>query len=212
MKACLTLIKPIKFASKVSKVATSRLVPRSEFSLLSVPKALGSLRSRLNRLVDKEPSAAARHLGLLNEISFPSLRNRLLPESSIFDNDGFSLLTDSMLRGNSLVSMDFKENPDSYLLLADMPGMKKEDINIGLKDNVLEISSVRKSEKRSEEDDFLHQERHYGRFYRALTLPENIDENNIKSFLENGVLHIEIPKVKSEDAAPDSKVIEITER
>lgn len=82
----------------------------------------------------------------------------------------------------------------AYRVALDVPGLKKEDIEIELKDRELRVAGVRKSEEYAETDKMLKQERRYGRFQRIFSLPDGIDESSVTAQFEHGVLTITLPK------------------
>ncbi len=90
--------------------------------------------------------------------------------------------------------VDIEETKSDFIIKAELPGLKKDDIKINLDDNVLTIEGERKSEKEDKEKTYHRIERFYGKFYRAISLPKGIDENNIKAKFENGLLEITLPK------------------
>ncbi len=92
---------------------------------------------------------------------------------------------------------DVEETHEAYLLTVDLPGMKKEDVKIALNDNVLTLSGERKIERNEGKGRY---ERSYGRFQQSFTLPGTVDVNRVEAHLEDGVLHIALPK--SEMAKP----------
>lgn len=96
------------------------------------------------------------------------------------------------------------ENNDGYVVVAKVPGIKKEDLNVSIKDNVLKISGERKREE-NEKANLLLNERYYGKFERSFILPEKVDINNIVAEMKNGLLMIKL--AKSPESKP--KLIEI---
>ena len=100
-----------------------------------------------------------------------------------------------------------REGEFAYHVELDLPGIKKEDIEITTEDNVLTISGERKYKDEVKEDDYYKVESVYGKFSRSFTLPEKIDVENIHAESSDGVLEVIIPKLKVEDAKP--KKIEI---
>lgn len=82
----------------------------------------------------------------------------------------------------------------AYRVALDVPGLKKEDIEIELKDRELRVSGVRQSAAFEETDKMLKQERRYGRFQRVFSLPDGIDESGVSAQFEHGVLTITLPK------------------
>ncbi len=104
-------------------------------------------------------------------------------------------------------TVNTREDDSAYYIEVDLPGVKKEDIEITTEDNVLTISGERKVRDEVKEDDYYKVESVYGTFSRSFTLPENVDVNKIEAKNENGVLEIVIPKKVEEDKKP--KKIEI---
>ena len=90
--------------------------------------------------------------------------------------------------------MDLVETEDHYLLKADLPGMKQEDVSIEWGDGALTISGERKAEYERKEKGFFRLERSFGKFSRTLTLPEGIDADRIEAAFHDGVLDVQIPK------------------
>jgi HSP20 family protein len=89
---------------------------------------------------------------------------------------------------------DLVEEGDHYVLRADVPGVREDDVKVELEDNVLTISGERKSEHEQRKNGYYRLERASGRFARSLTLPEGVDPASIKARFENGVLEVSIPK------------------
>jgi HSP20 family protein len=90
--------------------------------------------------------------------------------------------------------MDLVEAEDHFLLRADLPGMREEDVNIEVRDNTLRISGERKAEHEQRERGWYRLERQFGKFSRALTLPEGINPDTIEASFDHGVLEVRIPK------------------
>ena len=91
-------------------------------------------------------------------------------------------------------AMDLVEADDHFLLRADLPGMREEDVAIELRDSTLTISGERKAERESHERGWYRLERQFGKFSRALTLPEGIDPDAVQAAFDHGVLEVRIPK------------------
>ncbi|NUO19014.1 Hsp20/alpha crystallin family protein [bacterium] len=92
--------------------------------------------------------------------------------------------------------VDIAENHDSYEIHAELPGMREEDINITLNNNVLTISGEKKREVKEEKDNFVRVERSYGRFERSFSLPNNIVGDRVAANYADGVLRITLPKAE----------------
>ena len=91
-------------------------------------------------------------------------------------------------------SVEVKETPDSYLVKADLPGVKMEDVKVTLAANVLRIEGHRQEEKREEKDRFHLTERTYGGFARTFALPDGTDSEGVVADMKDGVLTVTIPK------------------
>lgn len=87
-----------------------------------------------------------------------------------------------------------------YWISMDIPGLKKEDISIEVKENALHISGERKFEGKGEKDNVLRSEKQYGKFSRVFTLPQNVNADMIEARFENGVLDIVLPKEEKSQA------------
>lgn len=92
--------------------------------------------------------------------------------------------------------VDIAENPDSYEIHAELPGMREEDINLTLNNNVLTISGEKKREVKEEKDNFVRVERSYGKFERSFSLPNNITGDRVAANYADGVLKITLPKAE----------------
>src|SRR3954468_6762681 len=90
--------------------------------------------------------------------------------------------------------MDLVETDDHYLLKADLPGMKQEDVAIEFNDGTLVISGERKAEYERKEKGFFRLERSFGKFSRSLTLPDGVDPDKIQAAFHDGVLEVTVPK------------------
>ena len=97
--------------------------------------------------------------------------------------------------------LDVNERENEFVIRAELPGMKSEDIQLTVQGNVLTISGE-KLEKTEEEKKgkYYHVERRYGSFRRDVTLPSSVDADKIEAGMENGVLTVTLPK--TEQAKP----------
>lgn len=91
-------------------------------------------------------------------------------------------------------AFEVKETKSGYLFKADVPGVKREDIDVSCTGNRLSISGKRETEKQEKTETYYTYERSYGNFTRSFTLPEGVDMNNIHADLRDGVLTIDVPK------------------
>ncbi len=94
------------------------------------------------------------------------------------------------------IAIDVVQKPEEIVVNASLPGVKPEDIDLTIEDNVLTLKAERQAEHKEEDSRYLIQERSYGSYYRALRLPDTVDLNKVKSHYENGVLSISLPKAE----------------
>lgn len=104
-------------------------------------------------------------------------------------------------------SVNSREAEDAYFVEIDLPGIKKEEITIDVKDNVLTISGERKVKNETKEESYYKVESKYGKFERSFTLPKNINQDKITANSTEGVLEVVIPKQEIQTNQP--KKIEI---
>ncbi|HEX2930190.1 MAG TPA: Hsp20/alpha crystallin family protein [Candidatus Binatia bacterium] len=93
--------------------------------------------------------------------------------------------------------VDIAESKDEYLIKAEVPGMKKEDFSLEVKDNVLTLSGERKAEQAVDGVEYRRVERVAGKFVRSFTLPELVKHDAIKANYQDGVLEIHVPKAEA---------------
>jgi HSP20 family protein len=105
-------------------------------------------------------------------------------------------------------SVDVTEDEKEYLISADAPGVKREDLKVTVQEGVLTISGERKSEKEEKGKKFHKVERSYGSFSRSFTLPEDAEEDKLAAEFKEGVLTVHLPKTAQ--AKTKSKKIKIT--
>jgi HSP20 family protein len=93
------------------------------------------------------------------------------------------------------VRIDVTENDKGYMVKADIPGVKKDDIEISVEGNQVAISAeVRRESKKKEDEKDVYTERYFGKVYRAFTLPSDLDSTKADAHYENGVLFLTLPK------------------
>ncbi|CAL5368393.1 unnamed protein product [Camellia sinensis] len=106
--------------------------------------------------------------------------------------------------------VDWKETPEAHVFMVELPGLKKEDVKVGVDDGVLQISGERNVGEEDEKNGKWHRvERFRGKFCRRFKLPENAKADEVKASMENGVLIVSV--AKQEVKKPEKKVIEIEE-
>ena len=101
--------------------------------------------------------------------------------------------------------VDISEDDHGYLLKADLPEMKKDDVRVTVEDGILSVSGERKSEKEDLKKKFHRIERCYGTFRRSFTLPEDADSTKVTAEFRDGVLKVHLPTT----ARPRSKAIQV---
>jgi HSP20 family protein len=143
-------------------------------------------------------SYAARYepSSLVNEV------NRILEQAfrPLASNDTSNIETSQWVP-----AVDLKEDKKQFIIVADLPGVDKKDVNISMENNILTIKGSRNEENREEKDNYFRVERVRGCFYRRFTLPDTADGSKIEAKIQKGVLEVVIPK--KETAQP--RLIEI---
>jgi HSP20 family protein len=97
-------------------------------------------------------------------------------------------------------ALDISERKDAYLVTVELPGIKPEDLDITMEDGLLTIQGERQFTQESSEQQFHRVERRYGAFRRSITLPAQVQAEQIEASFEDGVLQIMVPKM--EEAKP----------
>lgn len=103
--------------------------------------------------------------------------------------------------------VDIFEEGGDFVVKAEIPGMKKEDIEVNLTDDMVTISGEKKQEEKVEKKDYYRLERSYGSFTRSFRLPKEIQTDKAKATFKDGVLEIKVPK--TEEAKKKEKKIPI---
>jgi HSP20 family protein len=100
----------------------------------------------------------------------------------------------SLRRVTMDVSCDIADKADRFVLTADLPGMAKDEVTINVIDNEIEISAEHKEAVEEKEKGYIRKERSETRYYRRLSLPEEIVSSKVTAKMTNGVLTVELPK------------------
>ena len=104
-------------------------------------------------------------------------------------------------------AVDIAETAEEFLVKAELPEVKKEDIKVSMEDGILRISGERKHEKEEKNKKYHRVERSYGSFMRAFQLPTGVDESKVLAEFKDGVLNVRLPKTqKTTPKAIDVKV------
>lgn len=102
--------------------------------------------------------------------------------------------------------LDVVETKDGISLKIDVPGVKQEDINISIEDNMLTVKGERKNESEVSDEGFTRIERSFGAYQRSVALPPTVDTDRVKATYKDGVLEIQLPK--KEEARPKAIKVE----
>jgi HSP20 family protein len=159
-------------------------------------------------------------------------RDRIAPTPSGFIRDPFSLLRDmtsefdrlfgepagwrwSQVKGQELDAtpdwipqIDMFEKDNRLVTRVDLPGMKKEDVQVDVTNGFLTIAGERKRESEEKKDRFYRSEREHGSFYRAIALPEGVKLEDVKATFVEGVLEVSVPVPVRADEKPRRVQIE----
>ena len=90
--------------------------------------------------------------------------------------------------------IDIIEKGDSFVVRADLPGMKQEDIDVSVSEDTLTIKGERKPQSGIKDEDYDRSEVVYGTFYRSIVLPSSVDTKNVEAVSENGVLQVTLQR------------------
>jgi len=128
--------------------------------------------------------------------------------NELFDeNVGRTRSLPSATAGVWLPPVDILESKEAYLIRAELPGMKKEDVILEVNDGTLTVSGERKAESLSNGVDYHRTERVHGRFSRSFYLPQTVKQDGIKATYRDGILEIHVPK--AEEAKPRQIAISV---
>jgi HSP20 family protein len=145
-----------------------------------------------------------------NEAPLRGLFNLQREMNDLFDS--FSLgrsldREDSLFEGAWTPAIDVHDSKDNIVIRADLPGLKKDDIEISIQDGTLVMRGEKKEESERKEKGAVRTERFYGSFHRAVALPVAVDEDKVKANFKNGVLELTLPK--KEEAKPRQIKIDV---
>jgi HSP20 family protein len=113
----------------------------------------------------------------------------------MFDDDMFLMPMHLSRFGNSnLPAANIRETDKEYNIELAVPGMKRDDFNIEIDENMISISSEKEENRNEDRENYHRREYNYSSFSRSFRLPEAVKAENIKAQYDNGVLHIKVPK------------------
>ncbi|MDC7999725.1 Hsp20/alpha crystallin family protein [Aequorivita todarodis] len=155
-------------------------------TLVNVPKNGGLTRTR-NNGSDYLPTWSS---------WIDDLLNRDLP----------SVFSQNFNTGMSLPKVNIKETADAYAVEMAVPGLKKSDFQIDLDNQVLSISTEVEEQNEVKEENYTRREFGYSSFKRSFTLPETVDDGNIKATYNEGILSIHLPKKEEAKQKPPRNI------
>ncbi|MGH7679604.1 MAG: Hsp20/alpha crystallin family protein [Gemmatimonadaceae bacterium] len=120
--------------------------------------------------------------------SFGGLRSNLLRDGTALADAVWSPQVETFRRGDKLV------------IRADLPGLRKDDVNVDVDNDMLTLTGERRDEHEEERDGFYRTERTYGRFYRAIPLPPEVNADQVEASFKDGVLEVSLPAPREEGA------------
>lgn len=157
---------------------------------------------------------------VLGYTPFTMMRRFTEDMERIFDNfNGFNLMPrfedfgfpqfEEFNKIEWLPEVEVSEKNGQFLVRADLPGMKKEDIEVEMTDDAIIISGERKLETEEEKEGYFHSERSYGSFYRSIPLPEGFHADKANASFTDGVLEVTVAVPKRE---PKARKLEIEDK
>jgi HSP20 family protein len=132
-------------------------------------------------------------------LSLREAMDRLFDESFVRPFNG------AALTGGYGLALDVRTDKDDYILRANVPGLKPEDLHVEVVDNTVTVRGEIKSEREEKDENYLLQERRYGQFSRSVSLPTAVNSAKAEAVIENGVLTLRLPK--AEEAKPKAITI-----
>lgn len=105
-----------------------------------------------------------------------------------------SPLLSETVRASFLPKLNISETDNKYFIEAELPGVKQDEVELKLDNNILTMKGKTEENNEKKERNYFMRERYYGSFQRSLTLPNNINEDDINATFKDGILNIEITK------------------
>ena len=137
-----------------------------------------------------------------SESGFPSLFSDFFEADKLIPSDWFNKDWSEWMPAANIT-----ENGNEFKVELSVPGMKKDEINVNVEDDMLTISGEHKEEKKEEEKDkFTRKEFHYGSFKRTFRLPSEIKQDAIEASIEDGILKLRLPKMEKSKAKPKQEI------
>lgn len=123
-----------------------------------------------------------------------------------FFNRDWPALSQNFNSGITLPKVNIRETAEEYFVEMAVPGMQKSDFNIELDNKILVISNEKEEEKEVKEDNYTRREFGYSSFKRSFSLPETVNEENIKAEYRDGILSVHLPKREEAKQKPPRNI------
>ncbi|MCB0662405.1 MAG: Hsp20/alpha crystallin family protein [Saprospiraceae bacterium] len=123
---------------------------------------------------------------------------------NLFRDDDFA--ADFWTRKSMVPLVNIKDTAENYIMEFAVPGLKKDDFNVELKDNMLCVSCEKELSDEKKDDNFTRKEFSYEKFSRSFWLPENVKADKIEADYRDGVLMVTIPKLEVKEPNPSKKI------
>jgi HSP20 family protein len=150
----------------------------------------GGQRGKLSRPLTGSVEGEARPFTLMRRLTDDL--------DQLFGQFGFGRLTVPNAVAAWSPQIETFQRNGKLIVRADLPGLNKDDVDVEVNDGVLTISGERKEEHEEDRDGYYRSERSYGRFYRAISLPDGVDEGQCEASFKDGVLEISFDAPKPE--------------
>ncbi len=161
-------------------------------------------KDKKNKLSVRDKDEGKRDLAIRKPYDLWTEMDRLFDQFRTNFDDIFWKPTTMMKERTPL--MDVEDLGDKYKMNVEMPGIPKEDINIEVTPNTIEISAEHEEAGKDKGKNFLRRERSTTSFYRSLELPEELKTDNVDAEIEDGVLRISLPKLEPKPKKESKKV------
>jgi HSP20 family protein len=172
---------PCEMRSALREVANPAASPAAQSS--AAESSLINYRGNIMSLIKWQPFG-----------DFDDAFNRLMP--ALFSRSG-RVATENGGKFAWAPSADISETDQEYLIRAELPAVKKEDVKVTLDQGMITIHGERKEEKETRDEKFHRVESFRGAFSRSFSVPDNIDEKAIRADAKDGVLTVHLPKARS---------------
>ena len=130
-------------------------------------------------------------------VSLSDVVDRMLSRAFVRPFDAFDVAPREAWDTARAMPIDVVEDKDGYTVKASVPGVKPEELDINIKNNVVTIRAVREAEDNKDENTVHWQERYSGKLERSFTLPVEVDAEKAKAEMEHGVLTLSLPKAET---------------